>query len=78
MLVLTRDVPPPACCTRAAGAAAQPKPRKVRKTDVPYTVTGVAGMSPQALAEAFEAECKMQASDRLQEDTNEAKNALEG
>jgi hypothetical protein len=40
--------------------------------------SGVAGHDPKALLDLIEAEGSMAANDKLQEDTNEAKNALEG
>lgn len=50
----------------------------MKKTDVPYTSRIVGGYSKAQLDEFFEKECQMQAADRLQEETNERKNALEG
>lgn len=42
------------------------KKKKVKKTDVPFTVSGVNGMDQKALDLAFEKEGQMQAADRLQ------------
>jgi hypothetical protein len=53
--------------------------KKVRTKKTPLTVTssGVAGHDSKALLDLIEAEGSMSANDKLQEDTNEAKNALE-
>ncbi|KAG2501566.1 hypothetical protein HYH03_000072 [Edaphochlamys debaryana] len=61
-----------------AAPAAAPKKKKVKKTDVPFQVSGVCGYTKAQLDDYFEKECQMQAADRLQEETNERKNALEG
>jgi heat shock protein 4 len=50
----------------------------VKKTPLPVTASGVAGHDSKALLDLIEAEGQMAANDKLQEDTNEAKNALEG
>jgi len=39
--------------------------------------TNIAGFTTKAINDLFEKECQMAAADKLQEDTNEAKNALE-
>lgn len=54
-----------------------PSPQ-VKKTDVPVQCVGACGYSKSQLDDFFEKECQMQAADRLQEETNERKNALEG
>ncbi|GIL79849.1 hypothetical protein Vretimale_12448 [Volvox reticuliferus] len=59
-------------------AAAPPKKKKVKKTDVPFQSSGVCGYNKAQLDDYFEKEHQMQAADRLQEETNERKNALEG
>ncbi|KXZ55613.1 hypothetical protein GPECTOR_2g1163 [Gonium pectorale] len=61
-----------------AAPAAAPKKKKVKKSDVPFQPSGVAGYSRATLDDYFEKEHQMQAADRLQEETNERKNALEG
>lgn len=50
---------------------------RVKKTPLPVAASGVAGHDSKALLGLIEAENDMAANDRLQEDTNEAKNALE-
>ena len=50
----------------------------MKKTDVPFQSAPAAGYSKAQLDEFFEKEHQMQAADRLQEETNERKNALEG
>jgi heat shock protein 4 len=62
----------------AGGADGKAGKKKVKKVDVPVKPAAVAGMDQKVLDECFEKECAMQASDRLQEETNEKKNALEG
>ncbi|PNW72223.1 hypothetical protein CHLRE_16g677000v5 [Chlamydomonas reinhardtii] len=61
-----------------ATPAPAPKKKKVKKTDVPVQCVGACGYSKSQLDDFFEKECQMQAADRLQEETNERKNALEG
>jgi hypothetical protein len=59
-------------------AAPEPiKKKKVIKKDVSVAAASVSGYSQQQLNDYFEAEGRMQSADKLQEDTNEAKNALE-
>ncbi|GLC40661.1 hypothetical protein PLESTB_000035600 [Pleodorina starrii] len=58
--------------------SAAAKKKKVKKTDVPFTAAAVCGYSKSQLDDYFEREHQMQAADRLQEETNERKNALEG
>jgi len=60
-----------------ATAAPAEKKKRVKKHDVPFQPSGVAGYSQKSLDDYFEAEGKMQATDRLQEETNERKNAVE-
>ncbi|MEW5320355.1 MAG: hypothetical protein WDW38_011432 [Sanguina aurantia] len=60
-----------------APAAAKGK-KKVTKTEVPFTASQTAGFSKSQFDLCFEREAQMQAADRLQEETNERKNALEG
>lgn len=54
------------------------KKKKSKKIDVPCKASGVAGYSQKQLDDYFEREGQFQAADRLQEETNEKKNALEG
>eukprot|EP00798_Chlamydomonas_sp_ICE-L_P031136 gene31136-6275_t len=62
-----------------AAAAAPEKKKKLKKYEVPYTMVQLPLVRNTAEIEImFEKECQMQASDRLQEETNERKNALEG
>lgn len=71
--------PTPADNTAApAAVAAAPKKKKIRKTDVPFQASSICGYSKAQLDDFFEKEHQMQAADRLQEETNERKNALEG
>lgn len=64
-----------------ADAAAAPKAaeKKVRtiKHDVPFTAAAANALSPKQVADLHEKEVAMQAADRLQEETNDRKNALE-
>uniref|UniRef100_A0A7S0V3W5 Uncharacterized protein n=1 Tax=Polytomella parva TaxID=51329 RepID=A0A7S0V3W5_9CHLO len=63
----------------APGAPA-PEPKKVKKTirhDVKFAASGVHGLSYDVLHAYFQQEHEMQKADRLQEETNEAKNTLE-
>lgn len=53
------------------------KKKKIIKKDVPVKAEGVAGYSQSQLNDLFEREHQMQSADKLQEDTNEAKNRLE-
>lgn len=50
---------------------------KVRKTDVPFSVSASRGMSKAELDEAVEREAQMSLQDRIQEETADRKNALE-
>lgn len=50
---------------------------RVKKTPLTVVATGVAGHDSKSLLDLIEAEGSMAANDKLQEDTNEAKNALE-
>jgi heat shock protein 4 len=50
---------------------------RVKKTPLTVAATGVAGHDSKSLLDLIEAEGSMAANDKLQEDTNEAKNALE-
>lgn len=50
---------------------------RVKKTPLTVTASGVAGADSKALLDLIEAEGQMFSNDKLQEDTNEAKNALE-
>ncbi|EFJ49538.1 heat shock protein Hsp70E [Volvox carteri f. nagariensis] len=59
-------------------ASAPARKKKVKKTDVPFQASSVCGYSKSQLDDYFEKEHQMQAADRLQEETNERKNALEG
>ncbi|KAF8072352.1 HSP70-14 [Scenedesmus sp. PABB004] len=66
----------------AAGPPPPPAPAaekkvKVKKTALRVDAAGVAGWDGPRRNDMFEAECQMAAADKLQEDTNEAKNALE-
>lgn len=64
---------------KPAEAAPAEKKKKVKKTDVKFEASLLPLIrSPQEVESFFEKECQMQASDRLQEETNEKKNALEG
>lgn len=54
------------------------KKKVVKKTDVPFKVLLAAGYSAKQREEYFEKEGQLQAADKLQEETNEKKNALEG
>lgn len=79
----------PAAGEAANGTAAAPpdavpmdsdskeKKKRVRRTDVPLATTTSQGYSKQQLDDYFEKEGQMQAADKLQEETNEKKNALE-
>ncbi|KAI8470334.1 MAG: heat shock protein Hsp70E [Monoraphidium minutum] len=49
----------------------------VKKTDVPVSVAGVPGLPAAEVAAMAQSEGEMQASDKLQEDTQNAKNAME-
>jgi len=74
------DVEPPTEGPPPPPAEAAPeviKKKKVLKKDVSVAATAVGGYNQQQLNDYFEAEGRMQSSDKLQEDTNEAKNALE-
>jgi heat shock protein 4 len=51
---------------------------KVKKSALPVSSVSVAGWTSAQLNDFFEKEGQMAAADKLQEDTNEAKNALEG
>ncbi|GMH40456.1 hypothetical protein BSKO_08360 [Bryopsis sp. KO-2023] len=53
------------------------KKKRTKKTDVPVEVERAAGFVTKQLNDCFEQEGKMMASDRLQEETNDKKNALE-
>mmetsp|Transcript_37740 Transcript_37740/g.84112 ORF Transcript_37740/g.84112 Transcript_37740/m.84112 type:complete len:814 (+) Transcript_37740:104-2545(+) len=61
-----------------ADAKAAEKKKKVKKHDVAFKADKVLGLNKKALDDYFEKEGQMQAADHLQEETNEAKNALEG
>lgn len=52
--------------------------KKTKKLDVPFKTSGSAGYTLKELDDYFEKEGQLQAADRLQEETNEKKNALEG
>lgn len=69
----------PAAEAPAAEAPQQVMEKRVRVKKTPLTVTasGVAGADSKALLDLIEAEGQMFSNDKLQEDTNEAKNALE-
>ena len=74
------DVEPPVEGPPPPPAEAAPeviKKKKVLKKDVSVAATAVGGYNQQQLNDYFEAEGRMQSADKLQEDTNEAKNALE-
>lgn len=53
------------------------KKKRVKKVDVKFETMQVAGYSTKQLDDYFEREGQMQAADKLQEETNERKNALE-
>lgn len=53
------------------------KKKRTKKTDVPLEVVPAVGLSIKNLNDFFELEGKMGAADRLQEETNDRKNALE-
>ncbi|WIA27991.1 hypothetical protein OEZ86_010580 [Tetradesmus obliquus] len=63
--------------TEAQPATVMEKKVRVKKQPLTITSTSVAGWSGAQLDEFFEKEGQMAAADKLQEDTNEAKNALE-
>eukprot|EP00879_Flechtneria_rotunda_P002596 GHRR01002797.1.p1 GENE.GHRR01002797.1~~GHRR01002797.1.p1 ORF type:complete len:847 (+),score=384.28 GHRR01002797.1:127-2667(+) len=72
----------PAAQPAAQPAAAQPqvvmeKKKRIKKTPLTVAASQVAGRSQQQINELFEKEGQMQSADKLQEDTNEAKNTLE-
>ncbi|GBF90729.1 heat shock protein 70 kDa-like [Raphidocelis subcapitata] len=69
--------PTPMEADAAAAAAAPAKKVKVKKTDVPVAAAGVPGLPAAEVARLAQAEGEMQAADKLQEDTQNAKNALE-
>ncbi|GFR48872.1 hypothetical protein Agub_g10723 [Astrephomene gubernaculifera] len=71
------DGPAPMDTAAAPAPAAAPKKKKVKKSDVPFQSSGVCGYSKSQVDAYFEQEHQMQAADRLQEETNERKNALE-
>jgi heat shock protein 4 len=50
---------------------------RVKKSALPVSAEAVAGWTPAQLNDYFEKEGQTAAADKLQEDTNEAKNALE-
>lgn len=60
-----------------APAPAPERKRRVKKTPLPVSAAGVAGWTDAQRLQYIEAEGQMAAADKLQEDTNEAKNALE-
>jgi hypothetical protein len=60
-----------------AGAVRMEKKVRVKKAALPVASEAVAGWSSSQLNDYFEKEGQMAAADKLQEDTNEAKNALE-
>lgn len=53
------------------------KKKRTKKMPLNINAVSVAGWSQQQLNDFFEKEGQMAAADKLQEDTNEAKNALE-
>lgn len=53
------------------------KKKKTKKQEVPLKATLIGGLSQKQLELYFEREGQLQAADRLQEETNERKNALE-
>jgi hypothetical protein len=60
-----------------AAAVRMEKKVRVKKSALPVTSEAVAGWTSAQLNDYFEKEGQMAAADKLQEDTNEAKNALE-
>jgi len=68
--------PPSAAATDAAKKT--DKKRRVKKHDVPFTVKLLNALDAKQVEAFFEQECQMQAQDKLQEETSERKNALEG
>eukprot|EP00775_Hariotina_reticulata_P005686 gene5686-5924_t len=78
---LPQNGPAPMEADAAAASAVQPaveKKKRTKKTPLAVTSTHVAGFTTKDINDLFEKECQMAAADKLQEDTNEAKNALEG
>lgn len=63
--------------TDAAAAPAAGAKKKIKKVDVPLKAEGVNGYSKKQLDEYFEKEGQLQLADKLMEETNERKNALE-
>lgn len=61
----------------AAAPPATEKKKKVVKSSVPVASAGVCGYTTKQLNDYLEKEGQMAAADKLQEDTNEARNALE-
>jgi heat shock protein 4 len=61
----------------AAAPPAVEKKKKVVKSSVPVASAGVCGYTTKQLNDFMEKEGQMAAADKLQEDTNEARNALE-
>jgi hypothetical protein len=66
-----------AAAAAPAAPAAVEKKKRTKKTPLVVNSTNVAGFSTKDINDLFEKECQMAAADKLQEDTNEAKNALE-
>lgn len=61
----------------AKSATKTVKKKRTKKTDVPLEILPSVGLSTKNLNDYFELEGKMGAADRLQEETNDRKNALE-
>lgn len=73
----SRDAPMETDAAGAPAAAAAAGKKKIKKIDVPLKAEGVNGYSKKQLDDYFEKEGQLQLADKLMEETNERKNALE-